>query len=169
LFFACAGCGLPHCGAADGPRDRRTEKPVIAVTIVPQQTFVEAVCGDLAEVITMVSPGNSPENYELTAREMERFSDAALYFSIGVRSNSEHTAGAGSVKVISCRRRLPPFTPNGPCIGRAGSPHMAFSQKSSGDDTDHRGEMSLLDPATRRPTAKTPRSICSGLRIWTGK
>ncbi|MVB09852.1 Vitamin B12 import ATP-binding protein BtuD [Caprobacter fermentans] len=49
-----------------------TEKPIIAVTIVPEQTFVKAVCGDLAEVITMVPPGNSPENYEPTPEEMKK-------------------------------------------------------------------------------------------------
>lgn len=30
------------------------EKPIVAVSIVPQKTFVEAVCGDMAEVIVMV-------------------------------------------------------------------------------------------------------------------
>ncbi len=60
------------------------EKPIVAVSIVPQKTFVEAVCGDLAEVIVMVPPGNSPANYEPTPKEMEQFSKAKLYFAIGV-------------------------------------------------------------------------------------
>jgi len=59
-------------------------KQIIAVTIVPQQTFVEAVCGDLAEVITLVPPGNSPENYEPAPQDREKLSKASLYFSIGV-------------------------------------------------------------------------------------
>jgi len=77
-------------------------KTIIAVTIVPQKTFVEAVCGDLAEVIAMVPPGNSPENYEPTPLEMEKFSKAALYFAIGVPTEQENILpSAGDVKVIS--------------------------------------------------------------------
>lgn len=62
----------------------KEDKPIIAVTIVPEQTFVEAVCGDLAEVVVLVPPGNSPENYEPTPMVIEKFSKASLYFSIGV-------------------------------------------------------------------------------------
>lgn len=59
-------------------------KPIIAVTIVPEETFVRAVCGDLADVISIVPPGNSPENYEPTPQEIEKLSKSSLYFSIGV-------------------------------------------------------------------------------------
>lgn len=59
-------------------------KPIIAVSIVPEQTFVEAVCGDLADVIVLIPPGYSPANYEPTPQEMEQFSNAKLYFAIGV-------------------------------------------------------------------------------------
>jgi zinc transport system substrate-binding protein len=62
----------------------KEDKPIIAVTIVPEKTFVEAVCGDLAEVVVLVPPGNSPENYEPTPMIIEKFSKASLYFSIGV-------------------------------------------------------------------------------------
>ncbi len=62
-----------------------TEKNLtVAVSIVPQKTFVEKIAGDLVEVVLLVPPGNSPGNYEPTPREMEQFSQASLYFSIGV-------------------------------------------------------------------------------------
>lgn len=60
------------------------EKTIVAVSIVPQKTFVEAVCGDLAEVVVMVPPGNSPANYEPSPKEMEQFSKAKLFFTVGV-------------------------------------------------------------------------------------
>ncbi|MFZ7133284.1 MAG: metal ABC transporter solute-binding protein, Zn/Mn family [Eubacteriales bacterium] len=60
------------------------EKTIVAVTVLPQKAFVEAVCGDLAEVVTIVPPGNSPGNYEPTPQEMENFNKAAVYFTIGV-------------------------------------------------------------------------------------
>ncbi len=56
----------------------------VALSIVPQKTFVEKIAGDLVEVVLLVPPGNSPGNYEPTPREMEQFSQASLYFSIGV-------------------------------------------------------------------------------------
>lgn len=78
------------------------EKNVIAVSIAPEQTFVEAVCGDLAEVVTLIPPGNSPANYEPTPEELEKFSNASLYFSIGVPTEEANILpNVGDVKVIS--------------------------------------------------------------------
>jgi zinc transport system substrate-binding protein len=54
----------------------------IAVGIVPEATFVEAVAGDLADIVTLVPPGNSPANYQPTATEMQQLSDAAVYFTL---------------------------------------------------------------------------------------
>ncbi len=78
------------------------EKPIIAVSIVPEQSYVRAVCGDLVDMVTLVPPGSSPENYEPTAQEMEKFSNASLYFSIGVPTEKENILpNVGNVKVIS--------------------------------------------------------------------
>jgi zinc transport system substrate-binding protein len=54
----------------------------VAVGIVPEAAFVQAVAGDLAEVITLVPSGYSPENYQPTATEMQALSDAAIYFTL---------------------------------------------------------------------------------------
>ena len=54
----------------------------VAVGIVPEATFVEAVAGDLVEIVTLVPPGNSPANYQPTATEMQALSDAAVYFTL---------------------------------------------------------------------------------------
>ncbi|HZK20970.1 MAG TPA: zinc ABC transporter substrate-binding protein [Oscillospiraceae bacterium] len=64
--------------------DNTTDKPIIAVTIVPEHTFVKEVCGDLVEIITLIAPGYSPESYEPAPNEIERFSKADLYFTIGL-------------------------------------------------------------------------------------
>jgi zinc transport system substrate-binding protein len=74
---------LVGCGSSDlasGEEDRLT----VAVTIVPQAAFVEAICGDMVDVVTMVPPGNSPANYEPTPEETAKFQDADIYFAIGV-------------------------------------------------------------------------------------
>lgn len=83
LIFAlslllASGCSDPHVPTSGN------EKAIVAVTILPQKAFVEAVCGDLAEVVAIVPPGNSPGNYEPTPQEMENFSRASVYFTIGV-------------------------------------------------------------------------------------
>jgi zinc transport system substrate-binding protein len=96
LFAATSGCG-------DAETARTvSDKPVVAVTIVPQKTFVEAVCGDLAEVVVLVPPGNSPENYEPTPETMEKFSEAAVYFTIGVPAETANIlARAEEMQVVS--------------------------------------------------------------------
>lgn len=60
------------------------ERITVAVSIVPQETFVKAVAGELVDVITMIPPGNSPANYQPTPKQMTKFSESQVYFSIGV-------------------------------------------------------------------------------------
>lgn len=59
-------------------------KLIVASSIVPETTFIKAVGGDLIDVVTLIPPGNSPANYELTPRDIELFSNAKIYFTIGV-------------------------------------------------------------------------------------
>lgn len=82
LLTLCFGI-MSGCVKEAGEEDTR---PVVAVSIVPEETFVKKVCGDLVRVVVMVPPGYSPENYEPSPMEMELFSGADLYFSIGVQT-----------------------------------------------------------------------------------
>lgn len=56
----------------------------VFVSILPQKYFVERVGGGQVTVSVMVGPGQSPETYEPTPRQMTALSEARLYFSIGV-------------------------------------------------------------------------------------
>lgn len=78
LCSACRNETVPLSSEADAAG------LTVAVTIVPEETFVTAVAGDLANVVTMIPPGYSPENYEPAASEIERFQDSVLYFAIGL-------------------------------------------------------------------------------------
>lgn len=60
------------------------KKYVVAVSIIPQSAFVKAVAGDFADIVTMIPPGKSPENYQPTPNLMKDLSKADIYFSIGV-------------------------------------------------------------------------------------
>ena len=73
LFSALCGC-----------TPLKDDRPIVAVSILPEAAFVRAVFGDGVRVAVRVPPGYSPESYTPTIAEMADFSDAVLYFSIGV-------------------------------------------------------------------------------------
>ncbi len=60
-----------------------TGKTVVAVTILPQAGFVEAIGGDKVEVVVMVPPGASPHTYEVTPDQMTKLSNAKMYAKVG--------------------------------------------------------------------------------------
>jgi zinc transport system substrate-binding protein len=71
-----AGTGCDHEPATTG-------KTVVAVTLLPQAGFVEAVGGDRVEVVVMVPPGASPHTYEVTPGQMTQLSNARMYAKVG--------------------------------------------------------------------------------------
>ncbi|MDW5299679.1 MAG: zinc ABC transporter substrate-binding protein [Sedimentibacter sp.] len=98
FLFGCSKQGLENV---------KGDKPTVAVTIVPEKTFVEALCGELVEVVVLVPPGNSPENYEPTPAEIEKFSKASIYFSIGMPTEEANILpNAGDVKVVALQDKV---------------------------------------------------------------
>ena len=86
--------------------DTVAEKPVIAVTIVPEATFLSAVAGDDFEIITMIPPGASPETYEPSPIDMASLENASLYFSIGVPSEESILKSLSSdTKVVALHKK----------------------------------------------------------------
>ncbi len=62
----------------------------VAVSIIPQKTFVEAVGRDLVDVMAIIPPGYSPSNYAPTARQIIDFSTSSVYFTIGVPAETSN-------------------------------------------------------------------------------
>lgn len=60
----------------------------IAVSILPQKTFVEAIGKDKVKVTLMVEPGSSPHSYEPKPSQMKALGSASAYFTIGVEFES---------------------------------------------------------------------------------
>ncbi|MCF7923582.1 MAG: zinc ABC transporter substrate-binding protein [Candidatus Izimaplasma sp.] len=56
----------------------------VAVSITPQAAFVDAVGKEFVNVITIIPPGYSPENYEPSPRVIAELNEVDVYFSIGV-------------------------------------------------------------------------------------
>lgn len=71
----------------------------VAVSIVPQQAFVEAVAGDLVDVKVMIPPGYSPANYQPSPKEMAHLDEAAIYFHIDVAAEMNIVDGINSDKI----------------------------------------------------------------------
>jgi zinc transport system substrate-binding protein len=69
--------------AACSGQAETTGKIVVAVTILPQAGFVEAVGGDTVDVVVMVPPGADPHTYEVTPDRMAELSRAKMYAKVG--------------------------------------------------------------------------------------
>ncbi len=79
LVVALTGAMVTGCGPVPDDSDR----VVVAVTILPQAGFVEAVGGDRVDVVVMVPPGASPHTYEATPDQMVQLSRASMYAMVG--------------------------------------------------------------------------------------
>ncbi len=81
---------------------------VVAVTILPQAGFVEAIGGDRVEVLVMVPPGASPHIYEVTPDQMIKLSRAKMYVKVGLPVEFELAwmdkliAANESMHVVNC-------------------------------------------------------------------
>jgi zinc transport system substrate-binding protein len=58
-------------------------EPVITVSILPQQFFIERIAGDLAEVNVMIPSGANPATYEPTVSQLSKLSRSEVYMRIG--------------------------------------------------------------------------------------
>ena len=67
----------PEGGAPDDPR------PLVVVSVLPQQYAVERIAGDLVRVEVMIPPGANPASYEPTFAQLSALRDAAFYVKVG--------------------------------------------------------------------------------------
>ena len=141
-LFLFSGCGSPSA------TDAEASKMMVAVTIPPQKAFVEAVCGDSAEVIVLVPPGNSPGNYEPTPQEMASFSKAAVYFTIGVPTEKANILPkAGDVNIVDLAAEVSKVYPDLEFSPGNRDPHIWLSPKRVNVMIDAiESAMSTLDP-----------------------
>lgn len=69
--------------ALPGCKPARSEKPIVTVTIAPQQYFAEKIAGDKFEIRTMVPNGSSPESFDPSPGALVNLSHSKAYFRIG--------------------------------------------------------------------------------------
>ncbi len=96
----------PAWGQRDGG-----DKLRVAVSILPQQYFVERVGGAHVDVMVLVGPGQSPHAYEPTPREMARLSEAKVYFRMGVEFEASIVPRVErmfpQMKMVDLRKNVP--------------------------------------------------------------
>lgn len=106
------------------------KKLTVAVTILPQEAFVKAVCGDLVNILTIVPPGSSPESYEPTTKQMEEFAKADIYFTIGVPAEqSKSLFQAEKKNLVKLEESVAKVYPDLTLKGAGRDPHIWLSPK----------------------------------------
>ena len=75
--------GVVLLATACGTGGIYSEKPMISVSIIPQQYFIEQLAGDLVDINVLVPPGASPATYEPTVFQLGNLDQSELYMRIG--------------------------------------------------------------------------------------
>lgn len=95
-LMGIAGCGSNSNVATDTKTTSETAQPAaenkpsvtntmqITVSILPQKYFVEQIGGQYTSVNVLVPPDANPATYEPKPEQLQRLSQAAVYFRIGV-------------------------------------------------------------------------------------
>jgi zinc transport system substrate-binding protein len=71
------------CLACRPGADLKEGIPVVSVSILPQQYFIERIAGDLVQVNVLIPPGASPATYEPTLAQLEQLGKSELYMKMG--------------------------------------------------------------------------------------
>lgn len=166
LMFLCiilVGCNKKT--EMDSSKKVENKKNIVAVSIVPEKTFVKAVCKDLAEVVTIIPPGSSPENYEPTPKEKELFSKASVYFSIGVPTEEANILpNIGKTKVVSLADKVRNVYPDRKFESGQRDPHIWLSPKRAKVMINTIAEeMIKIDPANKNVYNKNAKTYIKKL------
>ncbi len=88
LTLLVLGAVVVIAGCVDSVPPAEDDRLVVAVSLVPEETFVKSIAGDVADVLVMIPSGYSPETYDLTPQQMQQLARADVYFAIGVPSEA---------------------------------------------------------------------------------
>lgn len=106
------------------------ERPIVAVSVLPQAYFVTRLAGDAVQVEVMIPPGAGHSTYEPTARQLAALARARLYVKVGHPHFSFETAWLNKIL--------------------ASSPRLAVVDSSAGMDRDDDDPHIWVAPARAR-------------------
>ncbi len=120
LIFAFSGC----------KESENSNTIKLAVSISPVATFVKNVCGNKADIITMIPAGASAEAYEMSPKEIAIFSQSAVFFSVGVPAEENGILPhiAKTTKIVDLASSVNSVYPDLK-IGSERDPHIWLSPK----------------------------------------
>ena len=81
LIFATAACIFLYACSSSATK---IEKPLLMVSIAPQEAVAEAIAGDDFEIGTMLKRGANPETFDPSTSERVKIDKAEVFFSTGV-------------------------------------------------------------------------------------
>lgn len=70
--------------ACDPSLPKKSKKVTCFVSILPQSYFVKKIANDLVDVFVLLKPGDSPEKYDPSAKQLIQLSKAHCLFTIGI-------------------------------------------------------------------------------------
>jgi len=110
----------------------KKDKPLIALSILPQQWFVHRIAGNLVDTVTLVNAGQDPHSWEPSPRQMELFNRADAWILSGTDFE------------LALAPRIRRQSPNLMIIdGTAGVRFRSLATHShDGEDEDHHDESS---------------------------
>ncbi len=115
------------------PADKEDDKLTVAVSIIPQETFVKEVSGNMVDIITAIPPGKSPENYAPSPMEIEKLSRSSIYFTIGVPAETgildKLNDINGSIKIVDLADKVKEQYPEIEVAPGHRDPHIWLSPK----------------------------------------
>ena len=74
---------LPALLFGGGAKEIQDEKPVVAVSILPQAFFIDSIAGDFVRVVTLVGEGQNPHSYEPSPSQMALLAQACVWLLSG--------------------------------------------------------------------------------------
>ncbi len=82
----------------------------LSVSIPPQEYIVKEIAKDRVDILTVVTPGNSPHTYEPKPSQMVKLSNSKLYFAIGVEFEDawlpKFKSQNSNLKIIHCDKDI---------------------------------------------------------------
>jgi zinc transport system substrate-binding protein len=81
--FLFLSCGNEKKIALKTDAGKNEAKPLIALSILPQNYFARRIGGDLIETVVLAGPGQNPHNYEVSPRQMSGLAKADAWILSG--------------------------------------------------------------------------------------
>lgn len=83
MAFGCMAMIISACGGKRA-RGEKSRRPVVAVSIPPQQFFIDNIAGDRVETVCLLGRASDPESFEPSMKQFVDLEKARVYMPVGV-------------------------------------------------------------------------------------